>query len=566
VRESVVIDLDKRADARAVVVHAAGSELVMGGLTLRGLELIYDYRKQWVRGGARIYANQLLAWSVWPRLTPEQVDAMPEPTRGRLRVALVEKSEMDSQWRALYGTHLSGDERLLFVLQLHAAQVAREMAERVGKSISSALRAARGSQAGQKFLKGPAGARRELSHKRVGLASLSQGGALAAPSTLGFASAFKARESQSLLGPLRKMAGALGLGSAAADRGLTSLGRYKPLLGGLGAEQKLATAGMLGDLKTSRAGVAGSLALAKRLPGPGKFGLAGPVAGVTRMPVLPRLAQVIGAQGLPAGVGALARPAFVWPSFKLPQGLRDYFDRQRERLELAERLEQRYQQDQLLYLLEHVSWRFAGRLIVIERVEVERLLLDALEEVATDPQVIALFEELIQENPYLDDEQRGDLLHGLEHLAQGDFGRAHAPLKDGLEGALWASGHGVAVIGPDRTHLDKPSKKIQSVETVVRRLPLGNRLKAFIVRCVFGGEGDPYRHGVGRGARRERVLFMFAALAGVLEHATGEPVEDVLAAALSSHMPRVLENRASPAASLRASAPLGAAQRPHGGA
>lgn len=49
-----------------------------------------------------------------------------------------------------------------------------------------------------------------------------------------------------------------------------------------------------------------------------------------------------------------------------------------------------------------------------------------------------------------------------------------------------------------------------------------------LIRCAFGDERDCYRQRAFEGGERERALHLFAALAGLPDHATGGSVEDAL--------------------------------------
>jgi hypothetical protein len=65
---------------------------------------------------ARSFVTTLLAGCLRPQHRPSEIEALAESDRARLRRALVEVCEEGSGWRALYGSPLNGDGRVLALM------------------------------------------------------------------------------------------------------------------------------------------------------------------------------------------------------------------------------------------------------------------------------------------------------------------------------------------------------------------------------------------------------------------------------------------------------------------
>ena len=62
------------------------------------------------------FVTALLAACLVPARRLAEVAALPEPDRARLRRAVIAVCGREREWRALHGSHLSGDERLMAVM------------------------------------------------------------------------------------------------------------------------------------------------------------------------------------------------------------------------------------------------------------------------------------------------------------------------------------------------------------------------------------------------------------------------------------------------------------------
>lgn len=112
---TIVLDLD-RFEQR-VRLRSAGFEscVVTPPEFVAELRLAGHYRHPW-RTRASVFVDELLTLTVEPALTAAQARTLPGDDRARLRRAVVATYGCERDWRALYSSHLSADERLLAVM------------------------------------------------------------------------------------------------------------------------------------------------------------------------------------------------------------------------------------------------------------------------------------------------------------------------------------------------------------------------------------------------------------------------------------------------------------------
>lgn len=200
------------------------------------------------------------------------------------------------------------------------------------------------------------------------------------------------------------------------------------------------------------------------------------------------------------------------------------------RWELAEAFATQCEGSALGYLLSPLSIGHLYRLSTLEREAVEKTLLAALERIVTEEDFASELVSALDSVPHLTDEQRGDLQDGLRHAAKGNFDRALPPLLMGVEGALWSTGRAKELIDSERriTSGLKKGRKAKSIEMVIKALPFEDGFSTFALHRVFGGVGNPVRHGEATGTRREHVLYLIVLMAGWLTDSMGLPAREVL--------------------------------------
>lgn len=194
-------------------------------------------------------------------------------------------------------------------------------------------------------------------------------------------------------------------------------------------------------------------------------------------------------------------------------------------------------------LQEHVAqeWRQAGVGYLIAPLDLgEQLFLsvhaapgeasalfDFLEDCLAHSDLIERVCTALDEASVLSDPSRHHLEHGLHHVQRGELTDAWPPLIIGLEGAFAdvavdqgyaaRSGNHVYLVGEDGQPL---SQKISSVEGVVKTLghaPNESEFGEFLVKRVYGGEGNPFRHGTAQGGIRDRTICLTVAVIGWLD-------------------------------------------------
>jgi len=126
----------------------------------------------------------------------------------------------------------------------------------------------------------------------------------------------------------------------------------------------------------------------------------------------------------------------------------------------------------------------------------------------------------------LADVPRRHLQHGLRHLGERDVFDAWPPLIIGLEGAFTdvAIEQGIAVRKGNHVHLADQNgaplpEKIKSVEGVARQLGVDSSTDFgdFLLRQVYGGQGNPFRHGSAQEGIRDRAICLAVAVIGWLD-------------------------------------------------
>ncbi len=258
-----------------------------------------------------------------------------------------------------------------------------------------------------------------------------------------------------------------------------------------------------------------------------------------------RLPSVFAGSGITGVTKAMAESALAplakniasLGAITVPNPLVEILEREREIDAAIERVAKQWETSALWFLLSILS---VGQLVALarmDRADVEAVLLDALEIVVTTGTFTAALMASVEKAPsYVTDDQRDDLLHGLEHAEVGEFSRAALHLTAGLEGALWSVGRELEVIDGHRRLLNKPEKgKIHRVEPVVRKLPAVQEFRSFVCGRVFGDLGNPVRHGE-QSDRRRQSLFAIVAIAGWIETFMKVRAADALGSLLSDEL------------------------------
>jgi len=174
-------------------------------------------------------------------------------------------------------------------------------------------------------------------------------------------------------------------------------------------------------------------------------------------------------------------------------------------------------------------------------------LLDFLEAAMADPTFIQRTSAALDAASVLSDVARQHLKHGLAHLQQHEPIDALPPLIIGLEGAFTdvALDEGVAVRVGNHVYLADASgeplpKKSPSVEGVAKLLGHGadTDFGDFLIRQVYGGGGNPFRHGTARDGVRDRTICLAVAVLGWLDAFVTPGTLDLLGEAVVDELER----------------------------
>jgi hypothetical protein len=168
--------------------------------------------------------------------------------------------------------------------------------------------------------------------------------------------------------------------------------------------------------------------------------------------------------------------------------------------------------------------------------------------VVTKSDLVAALEAVVAEAPHLSDAQRKNLMHGLGHVARGEYVIVIPNLMHGLEGAMYSVTRVRSIIDGDRRLLSNPRKRVGSVEMVVREMPLDQEYRTFLHRRVFGDGGNAFRHGDADEGERRQALTFVVAVSGWVDAFMGLSARSVLVELMGDELPRIVERMGEPVA------------------
>ncbi len=456
------------------------------------------------RANARRFVSTLLAGCLTPRQSAGVIEALGERDRAVLRRALVEVCEEQAPWRALYGSHLSGDERLFAVMLWRQ--------RRETQSVIDRIREIAAPNAERATVVEPSAAGIVSAQMRANLAQSSFALSSQIQRTLSSYEALtRVHSSSTAVTALGQQAGAL-----AAIRS-NSLAGVLPQLNAVNRAGRglLDIAGMgrpawMTAVENARAvGVSSA-----RVVLPDVLRITQHYTSLARS--MPTFTGVIEAVRSPV---ALASEA--WRGF-----------------EEVDRFIERWESDALWLLFTGVDVGATRGLAELSREQVEEIVLDALEPICSNPKYLAALRQAIAAAPHLNVRHRRHLEHMLEHAEQHEYVDASAPLYFGLEGAYreaaYATGGVTRPVG---------SKKALGFEKLVKLMGLPAEVEIFVRRAVFGGTGNTVRHAGAEEIERRQVLLGIVALAAWVEVFAGAPALELLAEYLGATLRRTIQRR-----------------------
>ena len=441
------------------------------------------------RANARRFVSTLLAGCLAPSHRASEIEALAEPDRARLRLALVDACQERRCWRALYGSHLSADERLLAVMvwrhRRHGDEVDGIIAKLIARraELASTVEGVSEQMISRRLVANLSGITTLYNNILRPYVMLNANFGLQRTGLPGIVRAIETTRTltQPYIGT-----------DFASTRGLLGIGEAPWM------KRLVHTKANIGVLAVSRA-LSGATNL-----GTGYIGLP---------PSTPTAVESFGRQM------HLIQDALRWH-------------------EEADQFLQKWERDALWLLFLHVSVGAGRSLAALSRAEVEAIVLLALEGIYSDGKYIPALREAIAAAPYVTPSQRTHLDHMLEHAEQGEYVKASGSLYLGLEGAYREAAYATAA-----TTRPTGTKKALGFEKVVKLMDLPPEVQTFMVRAIFGGDGNTVRHGAADGIERRQVLLGVAALAAWLELFADAPALDVLGDRLTAALPRAREQR-----------------------
>jgi hypothetical protein len=196
--------------------------------------------------------------------------------------------------------------------------------------------------------------------------------------------------------------------------------------------------------------------------------------------------------------------------------------------------------DPLWFLLAPMGTRGTWTLVYLDRDQVRAALLQALEDVVRAGEYIGMLRQAVAEADELTDAEKDHLDHALEHAQLGEWRRALAPFYPGYEGAVYQAGLRHQHVTPSRG-------KIEAAEKLLRRVIGEGEYLLFVIRHVYGGTGNPHRHGRASTGEREVMLSGIVALAGWIDHFMNLPAMEVLVGFIEDRLPAAIDAVTGPA-------------------
>lgn len=534
-----------------------------GVLNMRPASIAADRELLWCsrRPGwysARGAVNRFLARCA-AGASPETIGVLGERDRGRLMLAAVHARKCESDWRRLYGSPLSTDERFVAVMIWAHEREAKRLQQRlielrqnlfrnnedkIRKISETAASAALGTPkplAAMSLLEDrlkpfSSTLDRHLDTSRKLERLFGQGWvnplakqalgieSVVAQEVLGFG--LKSQLEELAFGPLGMNRGIVGAEARADFRGLLGLPSatsiVNPLQPSTHSAMSAALRSMQGVYEPPWLSAAVSSLVKTQLasyfnPRPPAFG------GLD-------LKQLSALPGMPMFSGALQRlqikdglshllPAMGFRPADLMRGafpsVFEELTRVSRPLVAAAEFAAAWGEDPLWFVLSVLSPRHCLLLLELQREQVYEATFHALDHAVRQSDLVDAVSGAIGEVSYLTHEQREWLIHGLEHAKAGDWVQAVPPLITGLEGAL----HGAAL---DAQVIPAGSEaNYMAAEKLIKRIEFGEEFRAFAIRLAFGGRGQAFRHGRPKDASRDQALLLVVAVIGWLDYTLG---------------------------------------------
>jgi len=204
----------------------------------------------------------------------------------------------------------------------------------------------------------------------------------------------------------------------------------------------------------------------------------------------------------------------------------------------------RWEANALWFLMSSLGIGVSRVLSDLPAEEAEEAVLDALDEVVRDGKFTQALGEVIADHaPHLTPVQRHHLKTFLRHAGEGDWLTAVPPMMVGLEGAFHSAARDRKLITARGTYVGRPNKKVGGPDAVIKLLPVDDDYEVFMIRRLFGGTGNPHRHGTAEDGERQQVLMGVIGLAGWVDEFMRLKATQVLAREMERRLPSCAERR-----------------------
>jgi hypothetical protein len=521
-------------------------------------------------GDAGRAADELISMWTSPRIAPAEVGALGGGDRRRALLAVVRAAEAEADWRALYGTSLSTDERFVAVMRWSRERELREVRESLAASRRLLTRQVAGTSKAmsQTLLAATRPRDHELAKSAALLAGLGT-----APRLAGIAADLTAHLGTAKFG--------VDLGRVARQAILPDLGTAYPLLtAAAGRPAGLAGFGAMPD----PAGLGPVMAMSEKLKGltvgpsylesmklnersalraameplgigqAGRLGsaaaLAGQLGGSSSMRELIDATLASGrfdagfdngfgvaSLGLDKGLGfeglGFGRFGLELPKLEPWTGLGERFRETLDGLIVVE-YARTWADDPMWFLLEFFSPTELPQLLG-RREAVYQAVLDGLEVVVCESDLVPELAAVLTGLPFLTEIQRDWLRYGFDHARRREWTQAIANLFAGFEGALHSGAVAARRIDSGR------EGKLIGAEAIIKSFELSQDLEDFAIRLAFGGRGNAFRHGRPQDAARDQVLLVVVALIGWVDSVIGTDGIGTLVAELRGPLREAIE-------------------------
>ncbi len=165
---------------------------------------------------------------------------------------------------------------------------------------------------------------------------------------------------------------------------------------------------------------------------------------------------------------------------------------------------------------------------------VRQAVIDGLEQVVDSTDVLADISAALRQFDFIEEQQMEWLQEGLRDVAEKKWGAASLPLTVAFEGVVFNG-------AIEAEEWIEEGGKEAAMEKLLKAIELDPDLRNFIIRLLYGGRGNSFRHGRPKYPAREQSLLLLIAIAGWIDMMAGSGSADRLLAELQEPLVSRLE-------------------------